>query len=86
MNGMMFGRTWSGMEIIVHASEEEIISVAQSIIEYLKNNPDAKDTVEGIAKWWVQEDKDVVKSALEYLVLHKKVIRYDAQTRLYSRN
>ena len=69
----------------MHASEEEIIAVAQSIIEYLKENPDAKDTAEGIAKWWVQEDTVIVERALEYLVLRKKVMRYDAQTRLYSR-
>jgi hypothetical protein len=76
----------AGMEIIVHTSEEDIISVAQLIIEYLKNNPDAKDTVEGIAKWWVHKDKAVVERALDYLVKRKKVMRYDAQTQLYSRN
>ena len=74
------------MEIIVHTSEEDIISVAQSIIEYLKNNPDAKDTMDGIAKWWVSKDIVLVERALEYLVLHEKVMRYDAQTHLYSRN
>jgi len=73
------------MEIIVHASEEDIIAVAQSIIEYVKENPDAKDTAEGIAKWWVQEDQAIVERALEYLVLRKQVLRYDAQTCLYSR-
>lgn len=72
------------MEVIVNTSEENIISVAQSIIEYLKNNPDAKDTVDGIAKWWVHKDKGVVEQALNYLVSHKRVIRYNAQTRLYS--
>lgn len=73
------------MEIIVNATEEEIIAVAQLIVEYLRNNPDAKDTVEGIAKWWVHKDKYVVERALEYLVEQKHVMRYDLQTQLYSR-
>ena len=73
------------MEIIVHTSEEEIISVAQLIIEYLKNNPDAKDTVEGIAKWWVHRDKAIVEQALEYLVIKKRVMHYNTKTHLYSR-
>ncbi len=70
----------------MNASEEDIIAVAHSIIEYLKDYPDAKDTAEGIAKWWVQEDTAIVERALEYLVMRKKVMRYDAQTRVYSRN
>jgi hypothetical protein len=74
------------MEVIVHTSEENIISVAQSIIEYLKNNPDAKDTVDGIAKWWVHKDRCIVEQALDYLVSHKRVIHYNAQTHIYSRN
>lgn len=73
------------MEIIVHTSEEEIIAVAQLIIEYLRNNPDAKDTVEGIAKWWVRKDENLVAYALEYLVERKRVMRYNVQTHLYSR-
>jgi hypothetical protein len=74
------------MEIIVNATEEEIIAVAQLIVEYLRYNPDAKDTVEGIAKWWVHKDIYVVERALEYLVEQKHVMRYDLQTQLYSRN
>lgn len=69
----------------MHTSEEEIISVAQSIIEYLKNNPDAKDTAEGIAKWWVQKDVHIVKGALKYLVNIRQIMSYQPQKKLYSR-
>jgi hypothetical protein len=43
------------------------------VLEYLCANPDAKDTAEGIANWWVgghgvMVDPGGVKTALQYLV------------------
>ena len=65
--------------------DEEVFSTAQSIIEYLKNNPDAKDNLKGIAKWWVHKDTDIVKKALNYLETGRRIIKYNKKKKLYSR-
>ena len=56
--------------------------IARDIKEYFSANPNAGDTVEGIANWWIanqrlKNSKTLVHKALEYLVqkgeLHKRV-------------
>lgn len=42
--------------------------LAFKILDYLRRNPSAKDSVEGIAKWWVREDPVEVRRVLEKLV------------------
>jgi len=60
----------------------KVESIAKDIKEYFRDNPNAGDTVEGIASWWVANQRlrnstVLVHRALEYLVkqgeLHKKV-------------
>ncbi|KHE93431.1 hypothetical protein S225a_21870 [Candidatus Brocadiaceae bacterium S225] len=51
------------------------------ILDYLRTNPDAGDTLEGISKWWLNLGKidvkvDEVSSFLETLVKERKVKRY----------
>ena len=51
----------------------ELESVAREIEQYFSNHPDAGDTAEGIANWWVSHQvlsnsTPIVLSALEYLV------------------
>jgi hypothetical protein len=41
--------------------------LAFKILDYLRRNPSAKDSVEGIARWWVQEDPVEVRRVLEKL-------------------
>lgn len=41
--------------------------LAFKILDYLRRNPAAKDSVEGIARWWVQEDPVEVRRVLEKL-------------------
>jgi hypothetical protein len=42
--------------------------LAFKILDYFRRYPQAKDTVEGIAKWWVQEDPTEVRRVLDKLV------------------
>ena len=47
--------------------------VAWLILGYLCSHPDAKDTAEGIGRWWlrgegIDVDTDVVRDSLDYLV------------------
>jgi len=42
--------------------------VAAEIRMYIRLHPQAKDTVEGIARWWVGEETEIVRPALDLLV------------------
>jgi hypothetical protein len=46
----------------------ESSQLAAKILDYFRRYPQAKDTVEGIAKWWVQEDPVEVRRVLDKLV------------------
>ena len=48
-------------------------AVGRKILDYLKHNPSAEDTLEGIAQWWLLEqqiriERARVKAALKRLV------------------
>jgi len=52
--------------------------VARKIINYLHKHPDARDTLEGISRWWlgfekIDESVDNVSVALEELVKEGKL-------------
>jgi hypothetical protein len=42
--------------------------LAVQILDYFRRYPQAKDTVEGIARWWVQDDPTEVRRVLDKLV------------------
>jgi len=57
-------------------------NIAKEIKEYFNGNPNAGDTVDGIANWWITRQslnnaKDLVQQALDFLVengdLHRRV-------------
>jgi hypothetical protein len=53
--------------------KDDRIEIAQHILRYLRANPEAKDTLEGIAEWWLLQSKieEAVKrvsEAVEWLV------------------
>ncbi len=67
--------------------------VAWLILGYLCSYPDAKDTADGIGKWWmhyegVEVDTDAVRAALDYLVERRWLISMAGYSgfRLYRLN
>ena len=59
---------------------EEILTAAQEIRDYLMAHPNAADSAQGIAKWWLgrrryEEAIETVRSALDYLVAEGTVIK-----------
>jgi Fe2+ or Zn2+ uptake regulation protein len=62
--------------------------IAQAILDYLREHPDAQDTLGGIAEWWLPQD-DInnrtvtIKEALDELVAEGLISEHegkDAQT------
>lgn len=54
--------------------------ITRIILDYLRKNPDAGDTLEGISKWWLNPERiavtvDEVASVLETLIKEGKVRR-----------
>lgn len=51
----------------------KVVDTAYQILAYLRDNPDAQDTLEGIIEWWLLERRiknqtDRVNEALAYLI------------------
>lgn len=67
------------------AEQGEKSQLALQILDYLRRHPQAKDSVEGIAQFWVQADPIEVRRALDALVDEKLVEkRSSAAMDLYS--
>lgn len=65
--------------------EVEGSQLAFKILDYFRRHPRAKDSVEGIAKWWVDDDPVAVRNALESLVDKELVYRHtNASIELFS--
>ena len=54
----------------INLTEKEM-RIAQLLIKHMLKNPDAKHTAEGIARWWIMQQKFE-----EELILVEKVIEY----------
>jgi hypothetical protein len=60
-------------------------AVITEILRYLVEHPDAKDTIEGITRWWIQPQRperdewkrDLVQDAMDELVARGWVVRRD---------
>lgn len=62
----------------LHGTELE--NVADAISRYISSRPNATETVEGVAKWWLvrqryEDSVEVVQDALNYLEKKGKVTR-----------
>lgn len=60
--------------------EQAVAEVAEIIKRYLDTYPNAADSIEGIARWWLgrqrfEERLKAVEQALEYLVAKGEVAR-----------
>jgi hypothetical protein len=66
--------------------------IAREILAYLNEHPDATDTLEGIAQWWLLERKikyqrDLAREALAELVGKELVLEISAgDSRIYRTN
>ena len=61
-------------------NDEENKILAEQIVRYLKSHPEAADSLEGIAKWWIPQQQYIesvekVYKALNYLIENKIVSR-----------
>lgn len=41
---------------------------AIAILQYLRDHPQAKDSLSGIAEWWVGQEQGTVEKALKFLL------------------
>lgn len=62
------------------SNEELIAAVADVIKRYLDAHPNAADSVEGIAYWWLarqrlEDSKEIVEEALEHLVAEGEITK-----------
>ena len=63
------------------------------ILDYLLKTPEAKDTLEGISKWWLLKEQidisvDKISDALQYLISNDyiQVLEYPDQNKFYTIN
>jgi hypothetical protein len=65
--------------LVSHSSSSKEPEIAHEILAYLEEKPEAQDTVEGIAQWWLLERKifhqiNMVREALANLVKEGLVV------------
>ncbi len=75
----------------MQSRDEHLAAIADAIVSYLDSHPDAADTIEGIAKWWLPAkmcgDMRSIHSALARLAAQGVVQRRTHADRhvVYSR-
>lgn len=70
------------------STEDKIKQVAQEILDYLQRNPNAADTLNGIANWWIskqriKENVYVVEQALENLEQQGEIKKVEIKKDLF---
>ena len=69
--------------------DEDLDWLANEIRDYLDTHPNAADSVEGVAKWWLRRQRyeqalENVRKALDYLVRQGLVAKSSASNPVYS--
>jgi hypothetical protein len=66
---------------VVPAREPDPAAIAEAILAYLRENPRAADTLEGICQWWLGRDRPPpprvdVGVALELLLARGRIVQH----------
>jgi hypothetical protein len=58
--------------------DDELPAVAAEIVRYLRAHPDAADTVDGVARWWLGRDaeRNAIERAMALLVKRRMVEKH----------
>jgi alkylhydroperoxidase/carboxymuconolactone decarboxylase family protein YurZ len=60
--------------------DADLVAIATEILRYLHAHPAAKDSIEGISRWWLGRDRNAtqarVERAVEYLKQHQLVTEH----------
>jgi len=72
-SGMWFAFSGEGEKMTGNQTDKEVSQISRDILAYLARHPSAEDTLEGIVRWWLLEQKirhqtSVVRAALSGLV------------------
>jgi hypothetical protein len=82
-DGATLARTWRPLHYVcmkrLDTANDRKVELAREILQYLIDNPNAQDTVEGITTWWllvrtIKHQTALVKEALAMLVADGLVI------------
>lgn len=70
-------------------TDEKLAKLADEIREYLTNHPNAADSLDGVAKWWLrrqrfEQSRSRIKQALDILETQGVVKRTSAVNPVYS--
>ncbi len=69
------------------ADWSQVLEAARLIMDYLAEQPRARDTARGIAEWWIKTNSLVTEQALAYLLSQRFVVRIACNgPPLYGRN
>lgn len=60
--------------------DEHLMQTVDAILRYLHSHPDAVDTVEGIAKWWLPPEK-----CIDARIVEEALARLEAQGLVHRR-
>ena len=52
------------MFMLRDTGDERVSRVAVALLEYVERNPNASDTIDGIGRWWLANDKWVSREDL----------------------
>lgn len=65
----------------MNTSEDNVIEAAEAIRRYLEVRPNAAETVHGVARWWLAQQRrddtvEVAQQALDYLEAKGQVVKF----------